>query len=485
MADWVIIVDSSKDFPNADTPHKVISTKDYLARASLFRGQRPKIINLSRSFAYQSRGYYCSLLAEARGHRVIPSVETMVDLGARQLYAQALPELDDSLAKCISAADDKSVPARILSYFGTVEDHRFDRFGRLLFDWFRCPVLEVTIEFDDRPQIRKLAAVPVTKLSPGELRFFHAALHNHTTREWRSKKDRTSPRFSFAVLYDPNEKLPPSSFASMKHWARIAEKQGVEVEPITRRDLARLAEFDALFIRETTSIDNHTYRFARRAMQEGMPVIDDPISMIRCTNKIYLHELMTSNGVAVPPTVIIGGQQDLARAADELGFPMVLKVPDSSFSRGVSKVDNMAALDALAREWLKDTDLLLAQAFMPTTFDWRVGVLGGKPLFVCQYMMAKRHWQIVKHSANGKAREGAHHTIALGEAPPAVVDIGLRAAQLIGDGLYGVDIKETPNGIFVVEVNDNPNIEHGVEDEAEKDQVWIQLTRWFIDKLGG
>jgi glutathione synthase/RimK-type ligase-like ATP-grasp enzyme len=220
-------------------------------------------------------------------------------------------------------------------------------------------------------------------------------------------------------------------------------------------------------------------------MQEGMPVIDDPISMIRCTNKIYLHELMTSNGVAVPPTVIIGGPQDLARAADELGFPMVLKVPDSSFSRGVSKVDNLTALDALAREWLKDTDLLLAQAFMPTTFDWRVGVLGGKPLFVCQYMMAKRHWQIVKHNANGKSLEGAHHTIALGEAPPAVVDIGLRAAQLIGDGLYGVDIKETPDGIFVVEVNDNPNIEHGVEDEAEKDQVWIQLTRWFIDKLGG
>jgi glutathione synthase/RimK-type ligase-like ATP-grasp enzyme len=485
MADWVIIVDSSKDFPNADTPHKVISTKDYLARASLFRGQRPKIINLSRSFAYQSRGYYCSLLAEARGHRVIPSVETMVDLGARQLYAQALPELDDSLAKCISAADDKSVPARILSFFGTVEDHRFDRFGRLLFDWFRCPVLEVIVEFDDRPQIKKLAAVPVTKLTADELRFFHAALHNHTTREWRSKKDRASPRFSFAVLYDPNEKLPPSSFATMKHWARVAEKQGVEVEPITRRDLARLAEFDALFIRETTSIDNHTYRFARRAMQEGMPVIDDPISMIRCTNKIYLHELMTSHGVAVPPTVIIGSQQDLARAADELGFPMVLKVPDSSFSRGVSKVDNMAALDALVKEWLKDTDLLLAQAFMPTTFDWRVGVLGGKPLFICQYMMAKRHWQIVKHNANGTALEGTHNTIALGEAPPAVVDIGLRAAQLIGDGLYGVDIKETPDGIFVVEVNDNPNIEHGIEDEAEKDQVWIQLTRWFIDKLGG
>ena len=483
MPDWVILVDSPRDFPNADTPHKVIVTKEYLARANLFRGTRPKIINLSRTFAYQSRGYYASLLAEARGHRIIPSVETMVDLGSRQLYAQALPELEDALVKALAAADDAQPPARILSCFGRVEDHRFDRFARLLFDWFRCPVLDVTLDNGGRPQIRRLASVPITKLSETELEFFHAALHSHTTREWRGRKNRTAPRYSFAVLHDPKEQLPPSALSTMKHWARIAEKLGVEIEPITRRDLPRLAEFDALFIRETTSIDNHTYRFARRAMQEGMPVIDDPVSMIRCTNKIYLHELMTGNGIAVPPTVIIGGRQDLPRAADELGFPMVLKIPDSSFSRGVKKVDNADELDTLARAWLADSDLLLAQAFMPTPFDWRVGVLGGKPLFVCQYLMAKQHWQIVRHRPDGKIVEGGYRTIALGEAPPAVVDIGLRAAQLIGDGLYGVDIKETPEGIFVVEVNDNPNIDHGIEDAKEKDQLWISLTRWFIDRL--
>lgn len=483
MPDWVILVDSPKDFPNADTPHKVISTRDYLARANLFRGSRPKIINLSRSFAYQSRGYYCSLLAEARGHRVIPSVETVVDLGTRQLYAQALPELDDALAKALAAADDKTIPSRVLVCFGRVEDRRFDRFGRLLFDWYRCPVLEVVIENGMRAQIRRLAAVPVPRLSTEELRFFHAALHDHTTREWRRRKTRTPPRYSLAVLYDPNEKLPPSTMSTMKHWARIAEKIGVEIEPITRRDLARLAEFDALFIRENTSIDNHTYRFARRATQEGMPVIDDPISMIRCTNKIYLHELMTGNGIAVPPTVIVSGHHDLARAGDELGFPIVVKVPDSSFSRGVKKVDNAGELDKLARLWLADSDLLLAQAFMPTTFDWRVGVLDGKPIFVCQYMMAKKHWQIVRHLASGKVVEGDSKTVALAEAPPAVVDIGLRAAQLIGEGLYGVDIKETEDGIFVVEVNDNPNIEHGIEDAEEKDQVWLALTRWFTDRL--
>lgn len=483
MDQWVIIVDSLRDFPNADTPHKVITTNEYLARTSLFRGTRPKIINLSRSFAYQSRGYYCSLLAEARGHRIMPLVETMIDLGSRQLYGQALPELDDALAKAIAGSDDKTVPGRILICFGAVEDRRFDRFARLAFDWFRCPVLEVTTETTGRPQIKRLATVPVTRLAAPALGFFHEALGQHTRRQWRSKKDRLPPRYSFAALYDPNEKLPPSSTASLKHWARIAAKLGVEVEPITRRDLPRLAEFDALFIRETTSIDNHTYRFARRAVQEGMPVIDDPISMIRCTNKIYLHELMTGNGIAVPPTVIIVEKKDLARAADELGFPMVLKIPDSSFSRGVAKVDDATELAALFARWYEDTDLLLAQKFMPTDFDWRVGILGGKPLFVSQYMMAKKHWQIVKHRADGKALEGGFRTLRLSEAPPAVIDIGLRAAQMIGDGLYGVDIKETADGLFVVEVNDNPNIDHGVEDQGEKDQVWIELTKWFIDRL--
>jgi glutathione synthase/RimK-type ligase-like ATP-grasp enzyme len=485
MSSWLILVDSLRDFDNAATPHKLITTRDYLARPQLFQGSRPQIINLARSFAYQSRGYYCSLLAEARGHRIIPSVETMVDLGSRSLYAQAVPELEEALAKCV-AAGASVVPERMLVMFGNAPDRKFDRFATLLFDWFRSPVLEVLIEKGDRPnrpQIKKLSALPIIKLEDPEKKVFYEALNQHTRRQWKSNKARATSRYSFATLHDPAEKMPPSSLKTLKYWAKIAEKLAVEVEPITRRDLGRLAEFDALWIRETTSIDNHTYRFARRAMQEGMPVIDDPISMIRCTNKIYLHELMSANGIAVPPTVTVGGLGDLARAGDELGFPMVLKVPDSSFSRGVKKVDSPEELSSLAKLWLADTDLLLAQAFAPTSFDWRVGVLGGKPLFVVQYLMAKGHWQIVKHEPNGKAIEGGFKSMSIGEAPPAVIDIGLRAAQLIGNGLYGVDIKETPTGLYVVEINDNPNIEHGVEDASEKDQVWIELTKWFVDRL--
>jgi hypothetical protein len=80
---------------------------------------------------------------------------------------------------------------------------------------------------------------------------------------------------------------------------------------------------------------------------------------------------------------------DLPRAMDELGLPLVVKIPDGSFSRGVHKVNTPEEFRRVADELFEETDLLLTQKFLPTEFDWRVGVLAGEPLFVCQYRMAR------------------------------------------------------------------------------------------------
>ncbi|MCC6889295.1 MAG: RimK family protein [Hyphomicrobiales bacterium] len=484
MTGWVILVDQPRDLPNAETPHKVITTSEYLARPRLFDMGRPKLVNLSRSYAYQSKGYYASLLAEARGHRVVPTVETMLELREQKLYEHALPELEDELNRCARRADfQPEGELRLLVCFGIAGDSRFESFGRLLFDWFRCPALEVTVEPGQWLSIDRIRPRTVTRLANGEAEFLRQALHQHTRREWRDPKARTQAKYDLAVLYDPNEKMPPTSPASIKYLARIAEKLSVDIEPITRRQLAELAEYDGLFIRENTSIDNHTYRFARRAWQEGMPVIDDPISMIRCTNKVFLMELLNQNQVATPPGVILTEDSDLTKAIDQLGLPMVVKIPDGSFSRGVHKVDNPDAFKRIADELFEETDLVLAQKFLPTEFDWRVGVLAGEPLFVCQYRMARGHWQVVKYRADGSSHEGGFRTFEVDKAPPALIDIAVRSARAIGEGFYGVDVKETPDGFVVMEVNDNPNLEHGIEDQVGKDEIWIRLLKWFIERF--
>jgi hypothetical protein len=57
------------------------------------------------------------------------------------------------------------------------------------------------------------------------------------------------------------------------------------------------------------------------------------------------------------------------------------------------------------------------------------------------------------------------------------------SAQKETGGLYGVDLKETANGFVVMEVNDNPNLEHGIEDAVGKDEVWMRILKWFIERL--
>ncbi len=484
MTDWIILVDNPRDVGQADTPHKVMTVRDYLARPQLFGSLRPTVLNLSRNTAYQSAGYYASLLAGARGHRVMPTVQTLLELSRKDLYRDALPDLEDKLNRCLKGrSDTPEGDFKVFIAFGRTEFPGLDGFALLLFDWFRCPLLEVSVEAGPWRAIEKIRPLAIHRLDAGQKAFAMEAMARQTRRGWQVAKGKTPARYSLAVLHNPRETLPPSKKSSLERLAQVARRHGVEVDPIEKGDLARLAEYDALFIRETTSIDNHTYRFARRAEQEGMPVIDDTVSMIRCTNKVYLKELLESHNISIPRSLVLNGRQALDEAERGLGFPMVVKIPDGSFSRGVHKLDDRAGLDALAAKLFVDTDLLLAQEFMPTEYDWRVGVLGGEPLFACQYLMAPNHWQIIKHTTDGRAVEGRFHTVAVEDAPPEVISTAVKAARLIGSGLYGVDIKVNARGVHVIEINDNPNLDTHAEGAVLKDEMWSRLVKWFVAKL--
>ena len=214
-----------------------------------------------------------------------------------------------------------------------------------------------------------------------------------------------------------------------------------------------------------------------------MPVIDDTTSMIRCTNKVYLKEILENANVPIPPTEILDEKTPLAGVMERLGSPVILKTPDGSFGAHMVKAHTLEELQAGAKEIFKETALVIAQSFVPTAFDWRVGVLGGEPIYACQYEMARGHWQIVKHGKDGKMTEGDHKTFAIEDVPADVVDVAVRAARLIGDGLYGVDLKDTGNGVVVIEINDNPSMDYDVEGQVLKDELWRKILTWFSNRL--
>ena len=482
MTRLVIVVEKTADWAVYHPASEVITATDYLQQSPIAEGERTQVITLCRNYRYQGIGYYVSLLADARGHRVIPSVRSINNLSRRSLYGVDVEDLSQRLAKALPADRDEF---SLLVCFGQCDNPALAELARQLFETFPCPILRVEFERGRIWRIARLRAVGLHTLEDAEQDQFAAALDGFSRKIWRKPRARKVSRYDLAMLYDPEETLPPSNKKAMQNFIAAGKGIGIEVDPITRTDYARLAEYDGLFIRETTTLTNHTYQFAHRAEREDMVVIDDPQSILRCTNKIYLRDLLIAKKLAIPKTEVVFRDDANALAAlpDKLGFPIVLKIPDGSFSRGVSKVETPEALKQAAETLFQQSALLLAQEYIYTEFDWRIGVLNREPLYACQYFMSRGHWQIYNHAAKGGTRTGGFATLPIRQAPSDVVKLATRAAGAIGDGLYGVDLKKVGDRVVVIEVNDNPSIDAGVEDEYLGEDLYRRIMDEFLRRM--
>jgi glutathione synthase/RimK-type ligase-like ATP-grasp enzyme len=488
MANQIIVVENLKDW-KADFPEAtVVKADNYLASPEYFKMRHVQVVNLCRGYRYQSVGYYCGLLAQARSHRTIPSVKTMLNLSSKAMYGLDVEDLDGLVERAFRRSDQRGQDDRFVLeiFFGECGFRKLADLARQIYETFPCPLLQVTFRYGTEWRIQGIKPLSLHKLDEAQRELFVWSLQRYFKKRWRSPKNRALSRYDLAVLHNPDDPLPPSDKRALQQLVKAGKGQGVAVDLIRRKDYPRLAEYDALFIRDTTRINHYTYRFAKRAEGEGMVVIDDPTSILRCTNKVYLAELLRANRIPAPKGRILH-KSDRKRVAllleREFDYPIVLKVPDGSFSLGVYKAENRTELQEIAERLFRESELILAQEYLYTEFDWRVGILNRTPIFVCQYFMSKKHWQIVNHRPGGRFDEGGFRTWQVGDAPAEVVTAALSAANLIGDSFYGVDVKQNDAGVYVIEVNDNPNLEAGVEDAYLGQELYNLVIRDFVRRL--
>ena len=485
MSRLVIVVEKPSDWGSYYPSENVISAIEYLKRPADAEVDRVQVINLCRSFKYLGLGHYVSLLAEARGHKVIPSVRTINDLRRRSLYGVDIEDLNASLARYLPEGGRDTTDFGLLLYFGHTSYAPLEDLARQVFETFPCPILKIEFTRQKVWQIASIRPAGLNSLTDSQEDAFADALSSFAKKLWRKPRARRKFRYDVAMLHDPAEAMPPSNRKALKHFIKAGRELGIDVDLIDRNDFGRLAEYDGLFIRETTTPGNHTYRFAHRAEREDMVVIDDPMSILRCTNKIYLNDLLRSRKLPVPrsETLFRDNHKRLAELPDLLGLPLVLKIPDGSFSRGIVRVETVEQLRSSADSLFQHTALLIAQEYMYTEFDWRIGVIGNQALYACQYFMSRGHWQIYQHSTKGPTRSGDFKTLPIREAPSEVVKLALRATSAIGDGLYGVDLKVLDGRTVVIEVNDNPSIDDGVEDAYLGEDLYRRIMDEFLRRL--
>jgi glutathione synthase/RimK-type ligase-like ATP-grasp enzyme len=367
-------------------------------------------------------------------------------------------------------------------YFGKNITAKYNDLCRALYALFEAPLLRAQFIYKDKWLVQQIRAISLSEVPESHRPYLKRFARDYFSRKKMPSGRTSRMRYNLALLTDPSETEPPSNSRALKRFIRAASAQGLSVEIIGKEDMAWLGDYDALFIRATTSVPHYTYRFARKASAEGLVVIDDPLSIVRCTNKVYLAELLARYRIPGPKTLVVHRENsgDIER---HLGFPCVLKQPDSSFSFGVVKAacadDLHKALDTLFAR----SDYIVAQEYIFTEFDWRVGILDKKPLFVCKYFMARNHWQIYNWKAGKKSQYGKWETLAVDDAPADVVHCALRAANAVGDGFYGVDVKQKGRKAYVIEVNDNPSVEAGVEDNVLGERLYQELVRVFIERI--
>lgn len=476
----LIIVDNASDKLDLVAPHYIATVKDYLVGnipEVILLKKHLRVVNLCNDYGYLKSGYYCSLLAEARGHRCIPSTSSILHSKWRRFHKYSLPDLElvlnDSDIEHVSLLENNTA----VFFFGRTDIEKLHKFGRKLFDVFRLPMMSVSFSIKNNIwKIKKIEPLRLSELN-GHIALFSEALNQYTGDFWH-KAVKDKDKYWMAILHNPNDEHSPSNKKALKKFQQIGKEKHFYVELITKANFDSLLEYDALFIRETTNVNHHTYRFAQKAEKEGIPCIDDTLSIQRCSNKIYMYEMLKKKKIRTPQTDIIIKQKNSISLPSSFTFPVVLKTPDGSFSTGVFKVNSENELQERAAEIFKNSELLLVQEFLPSDYDWRIVILGGKPLFACRYYMAKKHWQIYNHGSK-KNKEGNAECVSLEMVSPKIMKAALMSALFIGNGLYGVDIKEVNDIPYVIEINDNPNIDAGVEDKLYGDKIYEAIFDHF------
>jgi glutathione synthase/RimK-type ligase-like ATP-grasp enzyme len=477
----LFVVNRQQDWPFEIPGSGAVTARAYLTDPA-HSSTDAQVVNLCRADRYQGRGYYVSLLAEARGHRPLPDVKTIEDLQARAHLDALADELDPLVQRSLS--HDASDMFELDAYFGRDPAELHPALAQHLFAVCRAALIRAVFERTStrRWRLQEVRAIGVSDIPPQHRAFLRSAATEYVTGKRRPPACAGEANVpTVAILRDEREIDRPSNDRALQKFVDAAPSVGLRAEIIGRDDLERLKHFDGLFIRTTTNVGHWTYEFARRAAALGMPVMDDPDSILKCTNKVYLHELMARHGIPTPKTVMVH-RENLHQVVPTLGLPCILKQPDGGFGLGVVKIADAQQLVARATQLLERSELLIAQEWLPTPFDWRVCVLDRRPLFACKYFMAPGHWQVIKRDSARRV-EGQTVAYTISEAPECVIGTAVRAANLIGDSLYGVDLKQVGDECYLIEVNDNPNIDAGNEDQILKDALYREVMGVYARRI--
>lgn len=263
----------------------------------------------------------------------------------------------------------------------------------------------------------------------------------------------------------------PMSYSFSQLTARVKVKPEVILDGTNILDA-----LEALIIRPIGrgSLEEIIYRMdlLHRLQHLGMFIVNPPLSIERSVDKYYTLALMEEQGLPVPPTIVCEKPEEAVKAFHELGGDIVIKPLFGSRGIGSTRVSDPDVAERLFRAIVFYHGVLYIQKFIPHGgSDIRAFVVGDRVIAAMHRVMPSS-WKT---------------NVSLGAKPVALKPseemekLAVRATEVIGCKIAGVDILESEDGPVIIELNSQPGW-RGLQSVA-KVNIAEEIARFVVSSL--
>lgn len=218
----------------------------------------------------------------------------------------------------------------------------------------------------------------------------------------------------------------------------------------------KLERFDAVIPRIGASITFFGTAVVRQFEQMGVFCLNSSVGISTSRDKLRSIQLLARHQLGIPHTIFVKKGPGILPAIEALGgAPVVIKLLEGTQGIGVILADTNKVAESIVETLQSTKQNVLIQQYMAESkgCDIRVIVAGNKVIAAMRRVAKEGEFRSNVH------RGGRVEAIALDER---YARTALRAAQILGLNVAGVDLLEGKNGPIIMEVNSSPGLE-GIE----------------------
>ncbi len=223
-----------------------------------------------------------------------------------------------------------------------------------------------------------------------------------------------------------------------------------------------MSQYDAVVPRIGASVTFFGTAVVRQFEQMGVFTLAASHAISVSRDKLRSLQVLSRHDIGIPPTVFVRDRKEVLPAIERLGgAPVIVKLLEGTQGVGVILADTKQTAQAIVETLHSARQNVLIQKFVKESAgrDLRAFVVGGRVVAAMRRVAQGDEFRSNVH------RGGRTEAVTL---PPAYEKAAIRATQIMGLRVAGVDMLESASGPQIMEVNSSPGLE-GIEQATRVD----------------